>query len=190
MKNILLTVPHSKCLGKKDHICDYLAEKAAKSLHSKLEFSILILSDVNRTFIDYNRKKSKNTKWRENIRKIILSKNIDFLIDVHSFPPSSESFGFFKKDNETYSSLPEIVLLDSYYDEKFLDRSTSVEFNKYLLKNNIKSKLIVGGDNDITLDGRRLNIKSILIEYNESLTSQRLDYINNIIIKYIIKLSS
>jgi hypothetical protein len=180
MKNILLTVPHSKCLGNKDHICDYLAEKAAKNLRKKFESSILILADQNRTFIDYNRKKARNSKWRENIRKIILSKNIDFLLDIHSFPPTSDSFGFF----EDTKSLPEIVLLDSYYDGKFLDKFTSINFNNYLLSYKIKSKLLVGGDNDITLDGRKYNIKSILIEYNEDLSSAKLNYINKIISSY------
>lgn len=183
MKNILLTVPHSKCLGKKDHICDYLAEKAARNLQTKFKNSILILADQNRTFIDYNRKKARKTKWRENIRNILEEKNIDFLLDIHSFPPESESFGFF----ENTSSLPEIVLLDSYYDGNFLDKSTSTKFNKYLLQNKIRSKLLVGGTNDIIIDGRKYNTKSILIEYNENLSFDRLNFINQIISSYFLK---
>lgn len=182
---ILITVPHSFCIKNSRHVCDYLADDASLNLYKNFrklnKVTYRILSNKNRSLIDYNRKISRNYKWRVFVRKIIINEMINLLLDIHSFPNKYISFGYIKNTK----IIPEIVILDSYHNNyKFLDYVTSINFNKYLLKNGILSKLMFGGENDITIEAREYGKRSVLIEYNESLSKKRLNFINKVIINY------
>lgn len=198
---ILLTVPHSLCIKNSRRNCDYLADDASMNLDKnfrKLHKAITyrIKADKNRNAIDYNRKIARNSRWRVFVRKIMLDESVDVLLDIHSFPSEYSSFGYFSTEStpsnfstEYTKIIPEVVILDSYHsNNKFLDYNTSINFNKYLLKYKILSKLLVGGENDIIMDGRKKGIPSVLIEYNESLSKERLNFINKIIAKYMVSL--
>lgn len=177
----LLTVPHSKCINKEGHLCDIMAEISSKKISKYLKKSKIthkiILADKNRSIIDYNRKTSRNSNWRQKIRNEFI--NCDLVLDIHSFPNSSSSFG------RTNGKIPEIVILDSYiYKNEYIDKYTSNYFGNFLLENGVICKLLPGGDNDITLEARENNIKAILIEFNENLSEDRIDLISRLIVDY------
>lgn len=155
IQQVILTVPHAKCPETNEsllnHSCDILSEKFGKLLHKKITCtkSKLFIGDINRDVIDLNRKESRNTSFRRNVRNNMTAKSI--LIDVHSNEPDSYKFG--KYD----------VSLISDDDE---------------LKNNIYGALTQSGYkvglfnvhpiDDILIEAKEKGIeKSILVEINE-----------------------
>lgn len=94
---IIITVPHAMPhfdVGRDEigmptedalHVCDWIAERGARQLHGLLPGSILIVGDVNRRVSDLNRKESRMTKFRKNLRKIIKTNpGPHLIIDMHS----------------------------------------------------------------------------------------------------------
>lgn len=169
---VILTVPHSKCIIGTEHLCDYMAPKAAEIISSKIKASEIFLADKNRREFDYNRRNTRETEWRKNIKKYVLQNSVDLVLDIHSFPDDSLSFGTIQ------GKIPEIVILDSIsfslgQKKDDLNQKLSV----YLQKNGVIVSLLSGGDNDITIEMRENGISSILIEFNEGIHRQRLEYI-------------
>jgi hypothetical protein len=100
------------------------------------------------------------------------------LIDVHSYPNSFSSFNVYP--------VPELVILDSYHsDQGFIDLFTSVNFVSYLKSQGIDAVLLEGGDNDIMIEMRENGIPAILLEFNESLSSERINTIVQVISNYL-----
>src|SRR5207248_1426846 len=137
---IILTVPHSSCLNEPERTCDLIALKAANHLKNALESNAtvhLFKADKNRYTIDYNRFQGRFTPWRSQIRKNL--KDASLLLDIHSFPNESDSFGLLNGD------IPEIVILDSYLaHNKFIDATTSTNLRNYLSSKGIAVKLLRG----------------------------------------------
>jgi len=184
---VSITVPHSYCISTKIHTCDFSALLAASHIFNFFRLSNILvkvyIADKNRTIMDYNRLSARYSKWRKIITRDLKNYNIKLALDIHSFPNESDSFGYIENTNE----LPEIVILDSYHDnKKYLDNITSIKFNKFLLQNNIKSKLLLGGENDIMISARENNTRCILIEFNESIINSRLEYITKKIVEYFL----
>ena len=94
---IIITVPHAHphidvgrdAIGMptKDvmHLCDWIAEKGARDLHGLLPGSILVVGNINRRNSDLNRKESRGTRFRNNLRRILkTNKGPHLIIDMHS----------------------------------------------------------------------------------------------------------
>jgi len=184
-----ITIPHSYCIGDTGiRTCDLAALKASSYLHSRMKENgakiFIYMGDQNRTVIDYNRKLARFSRWRMAMENKMIINNIDIALDIHSFPPSVESFGYFDPVNKI---LPEVVILDSYViDHKFLDPVTSTNLLDYLIDLNIKVMLMEGGENDIMVTLREKHKRAILIEFNEGLQDDRLKYIADMIVDYFI----
>jgi len=162
---ILITAPHSFCEPSEKRMCDKLAHKAAIYLYRNFDNSRLILSDKPRYEIDFNRKESRDTKFRKIVKYLNHSGSISLLLDIHSFPPTDSSFK------------EEIVLLPLKY-----VNSHSQNLSEFLKKRGITVQIFVGSfKNDITLKTNEVGIPNMLIEFRENLTDKRLNYITKAI---------
>jgi hypothetical protein len=179
---IILTVPHSHPSNIiKNRSYDLLAEKFAKLLQEKKQEIFIIKSGQNRHDILDDNRYSKNgysikkdsTLWNTLREKLNCSKN-NLVLDIHSFPNKSFNNCF------QLNSDCEIVLLDyTPYQE------ITKKIFETLKKNNINSKITEGkiGSNSI-LDVLTLHpcyVPTVLIEVNESLSTNRLNDIAKII---------
>lgn len=171
---ILITAPHSLCKDNdiKTHECDIIAGDMAKRLYKKLKSNNidvqLFVSTERRIDCDLNRIKCRNTSYRKNVTKYMKMKPI-FLFDIHSFPNS-------------YKQLP-MYILDDYIEQP---ENYSINLFHYLKNNGINAELYQGIDNDIEDEARSFNIKSILIEFNESLTNSERNYIIEVLYDWIV----
>jgi hypothetical protein len=165
--HVVITVPHSLCVSGLDHLCDYMAPKAAVILSNKMNAK-LFLADANRIVIDYNRRSSRSSNWRTKIKQYVIQNKSRIVLDIHSYPNDSISFGLID------GKIPDIVLLDSFNGGK---DSLTNSLASYLNKRGVLVSVLAGGDNDISVEMRELNIASILIEFNEGLTDSQLQKI-------------
>lgn len=173
--SIVVTVPHSYCIIGLGHLCDYMAPKAGSLLSNKLNAKIF-LADANRTVIDYNRRSSRDSNWRNKIKQFVIENKTKIVLDIHSYPNESVSFGTLN------GRIPDIVILDSFNGGN--DRLSN-EIGTYLNNNGIPTKVLAGGDNDISIEMREIGIQSLLIEFNEGLSEQKLDNICEFLSKKI-----
>lgn len=188
MKKITLTVPHSLCSEEtKDHLCDYTASVAAdliaQHFRQKGIASKVFKADKTRLLIDYNRRVARNSIWRRRLLQYIVDNNIYWNLDIHSFPIArgerNPSFGVIN-DQE-----PELVILDSYNKNgRFIDKQSSTDLSNYLAARHVLVQLLPGSYNDITLELREIGRKCTLLEFNESLSSERLNFITRIVADY------
>lgn len=168
--NVILTVPHGcpSNLGNL-RLCDLMAETTAKELHKSLNArnvsTQLFINKIPRQILDHNRIESRQTDWRRQITKAIQTTKQPIVLDIHSFPNHTESFGATSTGRP-----PKMVIFD----------------------NTITEPTIVGSDiksvpedlnNDIVVRARELGAQARLIEFNEDLRAADLpplfDYIFN-----------
>jgi len=158
--DIIITVPHSLCLHTYRD-CDMLAKKAGTLLYKGLKEkhnTIIMFSNVHRTKLDLNREESRQSSFREELRILLKEENVKMLLDVHSFPNRS---------------LPGEITFLVFNVNNFVYRLTT-----WLLQNNIDVNIVTASKvNDIILEAEHNNIKQLLIEFNESLTDERLKFI-------------
>ncbi len=175
MKTIILTSPHSYCTNTSyiSHMCDFLAEKALTILQEKIsnfEFIYVHKSNIDRRIIDLNRPISRNTRYRLSVDRILekSDKHTTVLLDIHSFP-----IGNF--DNS------EIAIL-WIHDSSFADN-----LEQYLNNHGIYSQKFLGSKiNDIMYSAIQEGFQnSLLLEFNESLSNSRLDYICSVIANFV-----
>ncbi len=177
---VFLTVPHAKCpSGGLDrfHFCDKLAPEAALCIHeespsilnSKVKVLRPFFADTPRTVCDLNRRycdmdkrevDARNHLYRRGIRDFVIgySRNVQFVLDVHSYPP----------DHEPWMDYTLVVL-----DDGFSAASYSVDLAKFMNDAGVRTLLQRGRDNDIHVEMRELGKKSVLLEFNETLLSNR-----------------
>lgn len=181
MKNpaVLLTVPHGFCKDKINRDCDRKASEASKSLQDKLfsaGFSVHRL-EVNhlRSDGDENRRRSIHSPYRKLIREVASEhkENIVIVLDIHSYPDEEIDWGRY-----------ELVILD--------DAESPKNYTESLLSDlsigHIPAKIIRGGDNSIEDDMRdNFRLDCVLLEFRESLTSERINYISDVIVTWIQK---
>lgn len=181
---VLITSPHNLCPITKNRACDYAAGFAAQLLTEVMGLYTDYLNRVLyfpgnefRSSYDLNRKNSRNTKFRKNIRTILQQlkqNNImrriiprTILFDIHSFPnyymDEAGDINFFKKGEVPH----DIVLICSPIDivnNKSLSYSL---YNNFVL-NNFKCKIMpIIPVNDILNEATEYGIPAILIEINE-----------------------
>jgi len=116
--DIIITAPHSGCIrGSQGRMCDLRAEYAATRIGEYMQKRLptahisVAYSDVVRADIDLNRAPARYTKWRQQILESIdASVAVDrkvLVLDIHSFPDTSKSFGYMED-----GTVPSVVLLD------------------------------------------------------------------------------
>ncbi len=190
---VILTVPHSFCdLHNHERTCDLVAQEAAESLAHLLSFSSeIFLGNSPRSFLDLNRDESFNSSYRQDIRNTLSNSQGSFLasngiiqsspesniylLDIHSFPLlSTESNG---KPYLTFD-FAEVALVDHLTTTTdYVHRLANV-----LHQGGVRVLVAEGNeDNSILGEAREQGIPSILIEYLEDLSSDRIDYINILI---------
>lgn len=170
----IITIPHS-ChyeneffsFGK--HTCDRIANKAGKNLYKYLEKSIILYGDKNRTILDLNRKESRKSSFRLFLNKLISYSSPEWILDIHSFPGDSPDMK------------GEIVIL--YLLEEKKPKILINYLRNYGIRTNARQGSYM---NDIILEAQYHNKKYLLLEYNEDLSTVRLDYISRIITKYLL----
>ncbi len=177
---IFLTVPHATCPQSNlyntefIHPCDKLALKSAKILKKIGGDDVQIFEgDIPRTTQDLNRERSRTTSYRKNLTESMKEQMPSYVLDIHSYP-DSKTISFPKGS--------EIILLDNnafeaeYYSMKLLN---SLEADGIIAKLRKGAKT-----NDIQKEARNLKLRSILIEFNESLSEERLKYIARSIVDW------
>jgi hypothetical protein len=166
---VVITVPHSFCKGdetKSFHYCDLGALNAAKCLNNKINHSRLFIADVNRRDCDLNRYQCRDREgFRVHIRDFWNTNDVKCVLDIHSFP-----------DTEYKWNENEIVILDDQGRSKF-----SVSLADFLKSNYVKVALWTGVSNDIQDEAHERGLLATLIEFNETLSQDRLDYICGLI---------
>jgi hypothetical protein len=176
MKNILITIPHSKCLKIKrdcDKVAKMIGELLKQSLIEKKMRVGIFESDKMRYIIDMNRSNSRNENFRLQITNYIKKNKIDLCIDVHSFPSNDSSNG----------DIPMYILSNVIPYPKFIiDLVSEINNNKIILSDQWKGKKVkiytgvskfndpnrIDGTNDILDEMIENKIPSLLIEFNES----------------------
>jgi hypothetical protein len=153
------------------HTCDYRANDAGKSLHRYLgSESIILYGDINRTISDLNRSESRHTKFRRFLSQLIQKTEVEWVLDAHSFPPQGTDM----KGEIVFLSLSKESYLKDLVD--------------HLRQHNIDANMKMGSYlNDIILEAKQHHLKYLLLEYNEDLTVSRLNYISQLIARYVKK---
>ena len=195
-QEILLTVPHAKCVSTTRRDCDRLARTAATYLHSfLLPRSRLLVGDVLRSQGDLNRVETRNTLYRRHVRNILLSKTKGLgvaaaaVLDIHSFPyidsfPSPDSWledTINDKIRLLLNGPPELVILDN------IPAHTPwiLKLVRFLHQNNVRVDYLPGARfNDIVAESRKLGIPAVLIEFYEGLSIPRLVTITRLIASF------
>lgn len=164
-QRLLITVPHARCNHKDNprmHLCDQSAKEFAKSLYRSGDK--LMIGDMNRSEIDYNRIESIGTEWHTELTELMKSKTYDFLIDAHSFPETSERYG----GND-------VVILYNYFSTGVRQVAESIRkaLEKYSFKVEIRESIMQ--EDFILSKSVALGISGLLIEVSEKLTESQLN---------------
>lgn len=169
MSKILITAPHSLCDQNISYRnCDLISQYASISLHNIIPGSDLFLATEYRHDIDLNRDLASFTPYRKSITNKINGNN-GILLDIHSFP--NNYFG-------QYS----IVIVDN---------EPGTQYGKslfYALHHVGVSTVYNIGDenkNSIVREARKSGFKAILLEYNENISKDNINKINNLIALWI-----
>ena len=185
---VVITAPHALCpsISFDNHPCDTLAADAAQCLYKAVDENekehfvaeVFLPTKIIRDECDLNREDCRvGTDYRQNLTQYLQDKQQDifFLLDVHSFP--HKPFDWLQSR--------EVYLID---DSKNLEAYTLSLLN-YLKSNKVSSDVVHGKNNDIQDEARNVfDIKSILIEFNESLDEKRLLYITQQIVMWLVTL--
>lgn len=156
---MIITVPHGLCSPshtEKYHMCDLSARSMAVDIYNNVPRGInklILVPSVTREVEDQNRRRSRETTYRSELRTVMENSSgtgkYKWLVDVHSFPPTS-------------SKLDMYVLEDA---ENFSDYA--LDFVEHMKKNGINASVFHGADNDIHVESRIYGLKSFLVEFNE-----------------------
>lgn len=184
MSNIIITVPHSKCLKEyhdkdiiyKAHLCDFRTKNIGemfKRIFEKHNFNtyLYVNNNIPRICVnlkdeekfgccDLNRKKCRNNDWRKDVTKKMkeLKNKKVFIIDIHSFNRYN-SFG----------GCDVAILMDKNINSKINKNILELKnkINSILIQDNNYCNLFYGKNNDIIDQANELNINNFLLEVIE-----------------------
>ncbi len=180
---ILITAPHSLCEQNKNeyHECDTIVREVCgimnKSLHDRKINAEFFFADKPRDsegpHMDYNKAWSRNEPYRKTITEEMnkIKKSRDYLIDIHSYKKSNELFGGH-----------EVVILDIKKYNQF--SQIGRELLNYLSDRYVDVEIFDSREIDILEEAREKRIRSILLEFNESIDKKRLTQICDLIASY------
>lgn len=168
--SVVITAPHAKCNENdiKLHMCDLISGEVAETLHKKLInssiYSKLLIPDLRKIICNMNRLRCRKTKFRLRLTKYMRN-NCKMLLDIHSFN---------KIDN-----------CDLYIIEQYNTPQYVLDLINKFNDNNVSSKVFTSFKNDILNEARLMNIKSILLNFNESLDKNKIISIIDIIVEWV-----
>jgi len=168
--SVVITAPHAKCNENdiKLHMCDLISGEVAETLHKKLInsgiYSKLLIPDLRKIICNMNRLRCRKTKFRLRLTKYMRN-NCKMLLDIHSFN---------KIDN-----------CDLYIIEQYNTPQYVLDLINKFNDNNVSSKVFTSFKNDILNEARLMNIKSILLNFNESLDKNKIISIIDIIAEWV-----
>lgn len=152
--SVIITAPHAKC-NENDirlHMCDIISGDVAKDLYMQFIYSNvdtkLFISNIRKVMCNMNRLRCRYTKYRNKITKYLRNK-CKVLLDIHSFNKKSEY---------------DIYIIDNYSNADYI-----TDLANKLKENKINVQVINSFTNDILNEARTLNVKSVLLNFNEAL---------------------
>lgn len=175
-RTVVITVPHATCspiTAQNRHPCDIAAPRAANALAQHFARrglrTAVLRAEVPRATEDQNRSESRNSLFRREVDAKL--ERASLLLDVHSFP-SDGSFGEGLEFVLLTTSLPtsNVFALESIVN--------GAQIVAELQKSGVSAKQLQGSPvNDLintTISKGRL---AFLLEFNESLSDERLEKI-------------
>jgi hypothetical protein len=194
---ITITAPHAccrdLCFDRQEelqaHACDFMAQRAARNLYMQLmqvqskhahSGDIFIMKHINDTIprrhVDLNRYGGRFTEWRTELHGKI--KQSDLVLDIHSFPADTTSYGQdVSKDDVVF------LVYGLERNMRWVQR-----WQTYLHENNVQCRILHASQtNDILLVAEASNKHAVIIEYNESLTPERLHDVNTLCASFVVK---
>ncbi len=168
MTEIVLTVPHAACQStpnRFDHPCDLTAVRAAQALARALPETKVFTGDLPRTVCDLNRVECRTESLFRRILTAYLAGNHDrilALLDIHSYPP-------WTRDWTNYEI---ILLVESAGHSPWIYRV----IRDGLRARGISVGVLQGVSNDIQHEAwLKHGVPALLIEFNESLSQERIE---------------
>jgi len=174
---VIITAPHAFCYHWiSERHCDRKAKIAALNFYNKIPYQKeIFLADQPRGMYDFNRLTSRFTLFRQKIRqylnRLLPFKDSVMVIDIHSFVEHSDDSGY----KGEIALLDEIPGTSEYVDS----------IQQYLINNGVNVTRYVGDFNDIVQESRSYGFKAILIEYNENLSIDRINEINDLLVEWL-----
>jgi len=171
---IIITVPHAVCERDSDtinHSCDLVALDTAQYLQKALgkKRALLIVGHINRRISDLNRKSSRFTDFRQDIRDCFHDNLI--VLDVHSFPP---------KTTRKYDGAHVAIGTNSYSFEHYVRNLTD-----YILLNGIYTFAVNNLTTDIITEAKDNDVaEAYLLEFNEKIKKSYRYHICDVIADY------
>jgi hypothetical protein len=163
---ILLTVPHG--CSEKTPVCDENADLIAKRTADLLGCADLYIYRGNRKRLDGNRRGSRLTEFRRNIKEF--NKKFDSLVlDIHSFPPEYESWKDYEVVVFDLSTKKDDTLVKKFVDElNRLGLKTGIA--KGSNKNDVVYTTTKGGDLGILFEFRDdLDVEKVSEKFVDSI---------------------
>jgi hypothetical protein len=169
--SIVLTVPHAKCsLGPEygHHYCDTHATRGAQALKKAIEGIGLdvktFVAETPRKDCDMNRAESRNHSWRLKIDQTLDRGDVKYLLDVHSFPPTT-----------TYNWNKYAIVFMTLGDAKKWHIKLIMDVNRDLKSADLHAGWVKGSqENDIMFCASLKGVRNVLLEFSECLTDDQI----------------
>lgn len=185
-QTVLVTAPHSFCSKESvvcdasgkcqvKRTCDRNSQPAAEELYNHLlnagtNARLIINNRILRHWCDMNRPECRNTSWRRSIKL----DDVAVLVDVHSFPAD---------DDNGFGRTTEVVFLELGYGTRDMDILLEQLNNSGIPSRVIPSHPI---SNDIITQASTDGVPvTLLVEFREDLTRDRLKIITQMIAGFI-----
>lgn len=173
---VVITVPHSApAISKDGHPSDTLSRTAGISIHEKLKSPkrLFVNLSVPRNLCDLNRPPG-NCGFIPYLEEYLQNNKVRFLLDIHSYPSGHGDWGNY-----------EVIFLDT---EPFQSFGLSNLLTSRGVHNNIlRASMCDNGEKCnyiISLARFDHNIPAIIIEFNEDLSTERLQFIAGLIAEW------
>lgn len=178
---LVITAPHAYCPVTIPRVCDLLSGQAAELLANDLadlQPHLLINTNVLRSVSDLNRPTSAEQPYHQQLRSLLSHGQGGLLIDVHSYPGLAFEDQVYQPLYANSEQPHEVYLLLKLSSSSAIKRATARLAN--LLAAAEVEVAIYSADehqNYILNIGLEHGLTTVLIEFNEALSNQRLEYI-------------
>jgi N-formylglutamate amidohydrolase len=169
----VITVPHALCppdkptSGQREHPCDSVASRAAEELCRALySFGlkcVVFRADIPRSLVDMNRPQGRDTPWRRSVDAFADRKDvtIEAVLDVHSFPATS----FAGPRGEQFDLIIMTLGAAEPWHLDLTEHASRVS--------GLRCRHVVGSQvNDIMASATERGIRTVLIEFSETLSPE------------------
>lgn len=171
------------------HACDFMAQRAALNLYTQLiqaqstnahKGDLFVMKHINdaipRRHVDLNRYSGRFMEWRTELHGKIKQSNL--MLDIHSFPADTTSYGQdVSKDDVVF------LVYGIERNMRWVQR-----WQAHLRDHAIQCRILHAAQtNDILLVAEASSKHAVIIEYNESLTPERLNDVNALNASFLMK---